>query len=178
MDKKISCISGLAFICAGLAWAQAPQRLPSTNLPSLAGSRVTLPAASRGRVAVLVIGFTQGSSDPTSQWAAKLATVPKSLPVTQFAVAVLEDAPAFFRPIIETGMRHGLSKSDQRNFLILNHGETLWKKLVGFRYSQSDAAYILLLGRHGHIRGHWMGLPNAVNWSGFLAALRRVEARR
>jgi hypothetical protein len=169
---------GLIFWLLGTG-AGAARRMPVMTVSTLAHTQVSLPAAARGRVTVLDVGFTEGSSKPTSAWGKKMGQAfAHAAHFTTYAVAVLEDAPAFVRPMIELGMRGGMSPADQRHFLIVTQGESRWKKLVHYRDAQPDAAYILLLGPHGHIRGSWAGQPVASNWTGFQASVRKLLQKK
>jgi hypothetical protein len=48
------------------AFAQTTQQLPTTEGESLAGSKVVLPDAAEGKVAIFIFGFTKASKNATS----------------------------------------------------------------------------------------------------------------
>ena len=51
---------------------------------------------------------------------------------------------------IDSGMRKGTPKSDQENVITVYGGTDSWKQRVG--YSSPDAAYLVLLDKHGEVR--------------------------
>src|SRR5579871_1863296 len=53
--------------------AQTVDSMPRVEGESLSGQKVVLPEAAKGKVAVLIFGFTRASKAPTSEWGKKLS---------------------------------------------------------------------------------------------------------
>ncbi len=164
----------LAFLGALSLLAARAQTLPTTEFQTLAGSKLTLPADSQGHAALFIVGFSHASSKPTSVWSKQLETDCAETGTTCYTVAVLQDVPRLVRGMVVSGIRSGIPKDKRATFLVLLHGEDVWKKLCGF--SDSDGAYLVLISRTGQIVWKWAGPPDATGLS--TARERLHEAAR
>ncbi len=140
--------------------AASAQTVPTTEFESLAGSKLTLPAAA-GHAALFIVGFSHASSKPTSAWDKELAKGCAETGTTCYTVAVVQDVPRFVRGMVVSGIRSGIPKDKRATFLVLQHDEDVWKKLCGF--SDADGAYLLLVSRDGRIVWKWAGPPEAAS---------------
>ncbi len=146
----------LALVCSPLC----AQSLPKTEFETLAGSKLTLPAAAAGKTALLIVGFTHASGKPTGEWGKELAPDCRSHPrLVCYQIAVLQDAPRMFRGMIAGGIKRGIPKDQQDSFLILVHDEDTWKSLAGF--ANPDDAYLLLVDDRANIHWKTHGPPTA-----------------
>jgi hypothetical protein len=97
---------GFTLLIAGLAHARAQSsRIPTTHGTSFAGNPVTLPDDLRGRVGVLVIGFSKSSGDVCKGWGQRLAaTYRDSHDVAYYQMPVLEAVPKLVRGMVVKGI--------------------------------------------------------------------------
>ena len=72
VDSRV--VTGLlsVVVLLGAMAAQADQPMPRIEGESFADQEVVLPDAARGKVAVLIFGFTKASKESTSAWANKI----------------------------------------------------------------------------------------------------------
>ena len=127
-------------------FAQSLPRLQETNL---AGHEVALPDAAKGKIAILVMGFTRGSKVPTSEWGKKIASDYASRGVELYQLPVLEEVPRVIRGMVISGIKNGVPENEREHFVPVLHHESELKKLVG--YKEADDAYLVILGRDGNI---------------------------
>ena len=123
---------------------------PATPAETLTGKKVDLPAIAKGRVAVLVIGFTHASQNQTKPWGQK---IPRE--IETYPVAVLEDVPKLFRGMASGGIKSSVAADARERFLLVYKGEKEMKQAVGF--DQPDDAYVVLLDPQGAIRWRFHG---------------------
>src|SRR5215469_15598658 len=92
-------VIGLALLTVGRGVAQSQSgRIPVTHGTSFAGTAVNLPGDLRGKVGVLVIGFSKSSGDVSKVWGQHLAsTYENSHDVMYYQMPELESAPKLVR---------------------------------------------------------------------------------
>jgi len=120
--------------------------LKDLTLPakSLAGQHVVLPKDLPDQSVLLVLGFTKASRVQTTAWSRRVAQdVRLSEAIATYHAVFLEDVPALIRGFVTRSIRRSVPKTLRERFLIVTEYTEKWKKLVS--YSQSDAAYLLLL---------------------------------
>jgi len=144
--------------------AQNPPLMPTLAGDSLAGTKVVLPDAAAGKVAVLIFGFTHASKVPTGAWADKIRADFGTRPSFEiYQLPVLEDVPRFVRGMVTSGIRKGVPENVRDHFIPILHGEADLKKLVS--YKEQDDAYIVILGRTGTIVQKTHGVLNDANYA-------------
>jgi hypothetical protein len=127
------------------------QALPVVHGTSVSGRPVILPNQVKGKIAVLVIGFSRGSSAPTGAWAARLKTDFERNPnVAIFRLPFLEEVPRMFRGLATSGVNKSAGSSDRDTVVLVFESEAAFKRLV--KYSKPNDAYILVVDRTGQIR--------------------------
>jgi hypothetical protein len=162
------CLAGL---CSSMAQGTTP--MPKTEGESLAGHTVVLPDAAAGKVAILIFGFTKASKVPTSAWAEKLQANLGSRPdLALYQLPVLEDVPRLFRGMVISGIKKGVAENKRDHFVPIVQGEAELKKLV--RYKEPDDAYLIILGRGGHIIQQLHGTPNDENYGQVKSAIESM----
>ena len=150
---KLTCL-GIMALFAAFAGAES---LPRLEGETLSKKPIVLPDTVRGKIALLVVGFTKKGGQATGPWQKQFKSdFGADQRYAVYLVAVLEDVPRFIRGMITSGMRSNTPPAEQDNFLILVHGEEDLKHLVG--YSTPDDAYLLLLDAKGEIRWRGHGL--------------------
>jgi hypothetical protein len=133
----------ICLACAVLLHAQ--RVLPPIEGETLSGNKVSLPEASGGKPAVLIIGFTHGSQAQTKAWSQRLRD---RFPT--WSIAVFEDVPRLVRGMAIHGIKSGTPKEIYDRFLLVYHGEKQLKEAVGF--DRPDDAYVLVIDGAGAIR--------------------------
>lgn len=129
------------------------QQFPVFDAETVAGRKVTMPAAASGHPAVLVIGFAHKSNSETKAWTDRLH---RDFPDAHvYSVAVIEDAPRFVRGMIVHGIKGSAPANEYDHYLVVTHHEKELKDAVGF--SQPEAAYVVVLNPSGAIEWHFQG---------------------
>jgi hypothetical protein len=160
---------------AGLATAQ-PQsaQVPVTHGTTFAGTQVTLPDDLRGRLGVLVLGFSKSSGDVCKGWGQRLAaSYSGSSGVMYFQMPVLESVPKFIRGMVVKSIKSGVPESEHPHFMPMFSDEVAWRKIA--RYANADDAYVLVVDGDGRVR--WQTSGKASD-AGFAALKEQVGALR
>lgn len=132
-----------------LALAQR-ETMPTISGKSLAGGKVVLPDAAKGKIAVLIFGFTKASKEPTKAWATRLNSELGSQPDFElWQLPVLEDVPRLIRGMVISGMKKNVPENLRDHFVPILDSEAELKKLVD--YKDADDAYLIVLGRSSRI---------------------------
>ena len=133
-----------------VTWAHGQQMMPRVEGESFAGRKVVLPDAAKGHVAVLVLGFTKASKEPTSAWGRRIASEFGSQSGFElYQLPVLEDVPRLVRGMVVSGMKKGVKENMRDHFVPLFEHESELKKLVG--YQEPGDAYLVVLDPSGQI---------------------------
>ena len=135
---------------------QPGEPLPPLNGEFLTGRQAQLPDASSGRVALLALGFTYNSRFPVEAWIGCFREDFGSNPhVTFYEIPMIGGMARLGKWFIDSGMRKGTPRSDQENVITIYGGTDTWKQRVG--YQSPDAAYLVLLDKHGVVRWRHSG---------------------
>lgn len=131
-----------------------------------------MPAAARGRIAIVIAGFTQASSKASEAWQKRVTQDFGSDPkYVIYSVAILEDVPRLIRGLVTGSMRKGTPAARQDTFLYTFQEEKEWKRVAG--YSEKDDAYVMVIDPRGELQ---MAIHGA-NTEGQYGALReRLKA--
>ena len=162
----------LALIITSSSHHALGQVLPQTEARTLSDKKILLPQALRGTT-VIVIGFTHASRNPAAAWGKRIAQAFGHSDVQYYQAAMLQDVPRFIRGMVTSGIRKGVPPSEHDRFLLLFDKEDEWKKVVQF--SESDAAYVLLLDREAKVI--WTTHRN-VDDNAVAELLRQIAAMR
>ena len=131
-------------------WAYAQQPMPRVEGESFAEHKVMLPDDAKGKIAVLVFGFTKASKGPTSAWGEKVfSEFGNQAGFELYQLPVLEDVPHFVRGMVISGMKKGIKENMRDHFVPILQGESELKKLVS--YKEPDDAYLVVLDPSGQI---------------------------
>lgn len=149
--------------------------LPPLQSEFLTGRQAQLPDAASGRVALLALGFTYNSRFPVEAWIGRFRKDFGSNPqVTFYEIPMIGGMARLGKWFIDSGMRKGTPVSDQENVITVYGGTDAWKQRMG--YESADAAYLVLLDRHGMVRWRHSGAFDEAAYkdlSTHLAALLR-----
>ena len=161
----------LLLVCTGFAEAQS-MRIPQTHATSLAGTAVVLPDDLRGRVGVLVLGFSKSSGDVCKGWEKRLAEIYRdSREVTYYEMPVLESVPKLIRGMVVKSIKSGVPEAEQAHYLPLFSDEAAWQKIA--HYANSDDAYVLVVDGDGKVLWQTSG---KVTDAGFAAVRQQAQA--
>ena len=143
----------LFFFCTLMLTTFAPaqhETMPTISGESLAGSTVVLPEAAKGKVAILVFGFTKASKEPTKAWASKLNSEFANRPdFVLYQLPVLEEVPRLLRGLVISSMKKGVPADLRDHFVPILQGEAGLKSLVN--YKEPDDGYLVVLNRSSQI---------------------------
>jgi hypothetical protein len=125
--------------------------LPPLRGEFLTGRQAQLPDAASGRVSLLALGFTYDSRFPVEAWIGRFRKdFGSDTRVTFYEIPMIGGMARLGKWFIDSGMRKGTPKSDQENVITVYGGTDSWKQRVG--YASPDAAYLVLLDKHGAVR--------------------------
>jgi hypothetical protein len=148
--------------------------IPPTQGSSLAGTQVMLPEDLRGKVGVLVVGFSKASGDVCKGWGERLVREYRdSHDVTYYQMPVLESVPKLIRGMVVKSIKSGVPEAEQGHFLPVFSNEAVWQKVAN--YSSADDAYVLVVAGEGHVRWQTSG---RVSDGRFAALKQQIEALR
>jgi len=151
------------------AWAQMP--IPKTQGTTLSGTAVALPDALKGKVGVLVVGFSHASQGQVAAWGKRLtAEYGQSAGVMYFEVPMLAGAPKMLRGMIVKSMGKSVPEAERPHFLPMMEGEAAWRAVA--HYDKPDDAYVLLVDSTGMV--HWQTEGDATD-SAYAGLKQQVE---
>jgi hypothetical protein len=152
-----------SIVLAGASSVEQGRNLkPGDTLPPLKGAFLTgrdafLPEASRGKIALLALGFTYDSRIAVESWCERFAREFKDRnEVTFFEIPVIGGVSRLGKWFIDSGMRKGTPKDKQENVITVYGSAEDWKRHVGFK--NPKAAYLIVLDAEGLIRWQHSGL--------------------
>ena len=128
----------------------AQEAVPAIEGESLSGKTVSLPAATAGQSAILIIGFTHASQKQVKEWALR---VHDRFP--EWSIAILEDVPRLMRGMVSHSIKGSIPQDEHDRFLLVYHGEKALKQAAGFE--QPDDAYVLVIDGSGKIGWRFHG---------------------
>ena len=124
---------------------------PELKAQALSGRATTLPQDAQGKVAFLVLGFSQAGGKTAEAWSKRFERDFKDDPrVTHYSLAMIGGMGKIAKPFIEGGMKKSMPPA-QYDYMISFYSNTdSWKKRVGF--NGPDDAYIVVLDSNGNVR--------------------------
>jgi ATP10 protein len=165
----LSVVLVAAMVCAG----GRAQTIPKSHGTTLAGTAVVLPDALKGKVGVLVVGFSHASQRQIATWTRLLeADYGKSNDVTYFALPML---PKMLRGMIEKSMTRSVPFTERQHYLPITEGEPAWRGAA--HYDKPDEAYVLLVDRAGTVRWQTEGEATDLAYTEMKRNLRPLTAR-
>ena len=127
------------------------QAIPVTHATSLANTDVNLPDDLKGRVAILLLGFSKSSSRQTKFWSDRIERdFGSDSEIVFYEIPMLQQVPRLLRGVVLDGMRKPLSTAQRRRFLPVFDNEEVWKAVTHF--ADSNEAYVLLVDGLGQIK--------------------------
>jgi len=163
----------LAMPCAA-TWAQVS--IPKAHGTSLAGTAVMLPDALKGKVGVLVLGFSHASQEQVANWGRLItADYGQASGLAYFEIPMLGGAPKMVRGMIIKGMGSSVPAAERPHFIPLTEDDKPWRAVA--HYDKANDAYVLLVDGEGVVLWQTQGDPTDAAYfafkkklDGFLAA--------
>jgi hypothetical protein len=154
--KLSRCFAAILICC----WVgtMAAETIPSTEVENLLGQKINIASSLKGKVGVLLLGFSHASGMNVGVWEKRLTRdYGADAHVVIYQMPILESVPSLVRGMMTSGMRKNVAKEKQGNFLLVFHDEAEWKRVC--HYQKSDDAFIVVVDKAGEVR--WQGLGDA-----------------
>lgn len=143
--------------------------LPDLKGDYLDSKPAVLPADCRGKVSLLLFGFTYDSRFAVEAWSkAWVEKYPTGARTTFFEIPMLGGMARLGRVFIDSGMRRGTPKALHRNVVTVYGGVDPWKKRLGFQ--APNDAYVVLLDPEGRVLWLHQGKPDPEAWAQLVRA--------
>jgi hypothetical protein len=140
---------------------------------SLAGVTVKLPDAVRGKIAVLVVGFSRASQGQLAAWGKRLATdYSQTNSVAYFQMPMLGGAPKVLRGMILKSMTKSIPVNERAHYLPVLEDDQPWRTITRYNKSMGDDAYVLLVDGDGVVRWQAVG---GVTTEAYAALARELQ---
>jgi len=127
--------------------------LPVVHGSFLTGRDAALPAASAGKTALLLLGFTYESRHAVERWGEwwRQATSGRT-DVTFFEMPMIGGMAKLGRWFIDRGMRKGTPEALHENVITVYADAGDWKRRLGVESANEDDAFLILLDGNGIVR--------------------------
>ncbi len=148
--KMISLWFCLALAGAATAGEPGLRTIPLVHTEALNGEPVDLPASLKGRSAVLVVGFSQGSRGDVTAWGKRLADdFQDSATVRYYELSMLGSVPKFLRGFVLRKIAADVPDRAKPHFLSIDEHEAEWRSITGFH--KPEDAYVLVVDGSGQV---------------------------
>lgn len=132
--------------------------LPRLNGEFLTGRAAVLPAASSGKVTLIMMGFTYASRFPVETWGEWFRkTAGARSDVTFFEVPIVGGLAKLGRWFIDGGMRKGTPVALHENVITVYSKAGDWKKRLGVSSANEDDAFLILIDKEAVVRWLYHG---------------------
>ena len=162
-------------LLAVAAKALAPgDPLPPIRGELLSGKTAELPAAARGHVALLALGFAHASNHAVEAWTKRFRQeFGRDPDVTAYQIPVVGGMGKLGKPFMMRGMRKDTPKADYDHFLVVFNDAGEWKQRVNFK--APNDAYLILIDAHGIVRWLGSGSPDEHQYSELREAAKKLR---
>ncbi len=127
-------------------------KLPHLQGDYLTGARAELPEDLRGKVALLIVTFSDGALANARKWKSAFDEKTAGQPgVFSLEVFLLNPENRVARALILTKLRHTMTRREERRTIVAFAPEDEWKRRLGFW--AENAACAVLLDAAGAVRG-------------------------
>ncbi len=152
--------------------AQSNAIIPAVAGITLTGEHVRLPEALKGKVGVLVVGFSQASRTEVAAWGKRLTPDYRdSNGVLFYEMAMLASVPRLLRGWVVKKIGAEVPDRAKSRFLPLYDHEADWRAVTG--YMKPDDAYVLVVDAAGVVR---FRINGEVGTEAYIELKKRVEA--
>ena len=131
-------------------------RMPELRGEYLTGREAVLPEAGKGKVSLLLLGFTYESRFSVEAWAKRFRDQFGSDPrVSFYEVPMISGMARLGKWFIDSGMRRGTPKEDYEHVITVYRGVNEWKRRV--RFGDQNVAYMILIDPAGKVSWRHQG---------------------
>ncbi len=165
------------------AAAKPPPLATGDLMPRLGGRLLTghddaLPDAARGRVTLVILGFSHASRHAVEEWAGRYrARFASDTSATLFEVPMIGRMGRMGGPFIEGGMRKGTPRELHGNVMVVYGDTKSWKARLGYSAAARDDPYLVLLDRRGVVRWRGQGPWDERRFESLVAEVMRESTR-
>jgi hypothetical protein len=151
-------------------------RIPEVHASSFSNEAVNLPEGLKGKVGVLVLGFSRDSREADSAWGKRLAADYRESPtVVYYEMPVLAAVPRMIRGVIVKSMKSSVPASEQARFVVILENEAAWKTVT--RFERSDDAYVLVVDSQGSVVWQTQGAPTDAAYAALKQHVEELRAQ-
>ncbi len=174
--RWVATVAAALLLLAGVGRAQdKAAKIPVAHGTSLAGTAVVLPDALKGKVGVLVLGFSHGSQEQVANWGRLItADYGQAQGLMYFEVPMLGGAPRMIRGMIIKSMGSSVPAAERPHFIPLTEDDKPWRAVA--HYDKADDAYVLLVDGDGMLLWQTQGDPTDAAYFAFKKKLDGVLA--
>jgi hypothetical protein len=178
--KKLLAFVNLPICGASLMWLliqppSAAERIPELHAQSLAETKVDLPGGLKGKIGILILGFSKQASSQSRTWGDSITRdFGSDARVVYYQMPVLAEAPGFVRGFIVDSIRKSLPDSQRSHFVPILKDAAPWKSVAGF--SGGDDAYLVLTDANGQVQWRTHGAPQAETYNELKKRIVALEA--
>jgi hypothetical protein len=178
LQRRLGLVIGVVLLVqGGLAGAQVQVgelRIPPFQGTSFADQPVKLPEDLRGKIAVLVVGFTHGSQNAVGGWGKRLAADYRDSPgVVYYEMPVLAGAPRIMLGMIVGKIKGSLPDPVKPHFVPILENQAGWQAVAN--YKSGDDAYVIVVDGQGVVR--WQ-THEAVSDAAYAQLRQQVDGAR
>jgi len=149
--------------------------LPALRGEYLTGRPAVLPDDAKGRVTLLLLGFTYASRFAVEDWAKTFRQDFGADPrVTFYEVPLIGGAARLGKWFIDRGMRRGTPSTDHEHVITVYGNTNPWKKRTGF--SDPKSAYLILIDQHGRCVWRFAGSLDDERYKALSSEVSRLLA--
>jgi len=157
MRRALCSLALLASLAGSLAATDPPparlavgEMMPPLEGDLLSGTKAVLPAAARGRIALIALGFSYDSRFPVEEWCGRFrAAFGSRAGVTLFEVPMLGGAARMGRWFIDSGMRRNTPRELHDRVLTVYGSTGAWRQRLAV--SDDTWAYLILVDADGRV---------------------------
>jgi hypothetical protein len=149
-------------------------RIPEVHATSFSNEAVNLPEGLRGKVGVLVLGFSRDSREADAAWGKRLAVdYGESPTLVYYEMPVLAAVPRMVRGLIVKSIKSSVPAKEQARFVVILENEAAWKTVT--HYERPDDPYVLVVDSQGSVVWQTQG---AATDAAYADLKQHVEALR
>ena len=152
----------------------AQAAIPALRGVALNGDPVRLPEALKGKVGVLVLGFSQSARGQVTAWATKIAADYRDVSgVAYYELPMMGSVPRVLRGLVLRKISSDVPERAKRRFLPVYDHEPEWRAAA--RFGRAEDAYVLVVDENGVVRYNTQGDASE---RAYAEVKKRVEGMR
>jgi hypothetical protein len=150
---------------------------PRTRVQIITGSAFTFPDNLDAPTAILAVGFTQKAGANTKPWAQRLERgFTRADGFSVYPEALHAGVSPLFRGFALSSIRSGVTSQQSDRFLIVDHDESTWRTLAGYR--MQGEPHIIVVDRAGTVLVRGRGQFDEKNYQDAAARIRSAAGSK